>query len=92
MNFYQFAPNDQPWNNWLVSEEVGKEAVLRVRERYRGIVCSRCKKFDHDKAFDLGFDADIRIRARGDIVCTSDNLYCITERRGIKSERRSEGV
>jgi hypothetical protein len=81
---YRFDEHDQVWNNWLVFAENEREEdpddPLRVRERYRRLVCQTCFKFDHDLAYNAGFDRDVRIRARGDMIESSDGFHCVNEK------------
>lgn len=51
-----------------------------LKSRYGDCVCPECKSIDHDKAFAKGFDADIKIRAKGDMLCTSEGFICFSER------------
>jgi len=80
MNYYQFSPNDQMWNNWLLFDEQKQEPRLLVKDQYKRLVCPKCLKFDYDKAFKAGFDSEIRIRARGDFLESSDGFLCVSEK------------
>jgi len=92
MNYYQLVPNDQIWNNWVLLIERINER-LRIRERYRKPVCHECFQFDYDTVFREGFDPDIKIRARGDIVQTDDGLYCVRENlKQVFKRHRSRGL
>lgn len=82
MNYFQFFPNDQVHNNWLMFTEQKTPPYVVLRPRYLDCVCPipNCKKIDHDKAFAEGFDDDIKIRARGDIMDTSEGFTCINDK------------
>lgn len=90
MNYYQFSPNDQMWNNWLLFDEQKQEPRLSVKSQYKGLVCPKCLKFDYDKAFKAGFDSEIRIRARGDFLESSDGFLCVSEK--VKQLVDAQGV
>lgn len=81
--WYRFDAADQVWNNWLLfTEDEGDEDsndTLRVRPRYKRLICPACHGFDHDRAFKAGFDGEVRLRARGDIIETSDGFYCVSK-------------
>lgn len=80
MNIYQFYENDQKWNNWLVFDEPDPDSPVGLKERYRKFVCFKCRRMDEDAVFRNGFDPDIRIRTKDDIIVTCDNFFCINER------------
>lgn len=80
MNYYELVPNDQTHNNWLLFAELKEPPYLVVKPRYVGYVCPKCKKIDHDKAFVEGFDDGLKIRARGDLLCTSEGFLCVSEK------------
>ncbi len=80
MNYYEFEANDQMWNNWLIFAELKEDPWIGVKPRYRRLLCPKCDKFDHDAVFKEGFDADVRIRGRGDIIATDDGFHCINEK------------
>jgi hypothetical protein len=80
MNYYELVPNDQVHNNWLLFKERKEPPYVLVEPRYSDCVCPKCKKIDHDKAFAKGFEEPIRIRARGDLLVTSEGFICISEK------------
>ncbi len=79
MNYYEFIANDQIWNNWLVFEEL-KDQPPQIKPRYKYILCPRCHKFDHDAVFKEGFDSNVKIRGRGDIIATDDGFHCFNDK------------
>jgi hypothetical protein len=80
MNYHELILNDQNWNNWLLFTEHKKTPWLSIKPRYQHLLCPKCKKFDHDDAFKEGFDSEIRIRGRGDIIRTDDGFRCVNEK------------
>src|SRR5690242_15431496 len=96
MNYYRFSPNDQSWNNWLLFTEHRENPPLRIKERYQHLVCPKCRQFDFDAAFKGGFDLDVKIRAKGDIVLTQDpaeGFYCVNEKlRNIIEKKNIKGI
>lgn len=90
MNYYQFFPNDQVYNNWLLFEEHKLEPVVRPITKYGQLICPRCGKFDHDLAYREGFESHYRFRVRGNICFTSDDFYCVDDK--TKSLISSHGI
>jgi hypothetical protein len=89
MSYYEFIAGEQMWNNWLLFTEEKKEPSLRLKPRYRPFCCPKCGKFDHDAIFKEGFESDVEIRARGDIIATDDGFHCINEK--VSNILASEG-
>lgn len=80
MNYYEFVSHDQVHNNWLLFTEQRVAPYVLVRPRFGDCVCLKCKSIDHDKAFAKGFDEDIKVRAKGDLMGTSEGFTCISEK------------
>ena len=80
MNYYAFFPHDQVRNNWLLFTEQKVPPYISVRPRFGDCVCPKCNRIDHDKAFAKGFDEGIKIRAKGDLLGTSEGFICINDK------------
>jgi hypothetical protein len=91
MNYYELVPDDQPWNNWLLFTEHKEPPYVVAEAAYSDCICPKCGKIDHDKAFRIGFEKQRRIRAKGDLLATSEGFYCLSDRakRVLESERLS---
>lgn len=80
MNSYQFFADDQHYNNWLAHSEQEEAPYVVIRPKYERLLCPKCKRFDHDRVFAEGFEENVRIRARGNIIQTEDGFYCVDSR------------
>jgi hypothetical protein len=76
MNYFWLAPKDQRLNNWILHVE--SDDGVRLRDRYAGLACSRCRKLDELQALSLGIDADVRIRSRSNFLQTDDGFVCMS--------------
>ena len=86
MIYHVLYPHDQLHNNWVVFSP----PLITVKPQYADLVCAGCKKFDHDAVFAKGMVPPCLIRAKGDILLTSDNFICFHER--LKEFLEAEGV
>ena len=80
MKYYELHPNDQRDNNWLMYCEQYDDPYLTLKPRYIECVCVKCRAIDHDRAFAEGFDQGLKIRARGDLLITSEGFYCFSDK------------
>lgn len=76
MKYYWLVPKGQRHNNWIFSEEV-PEVGVRLRERYRPLQCTQCKKIDERSAI-RDVAGDVRIRSRSDYLITDDGIVCLS--------------
>jgi len=89
MNYFQYYPQDQARNNWLMFTEQKDPPYVLVKERYRHFICAGCSGFDHDLVFNEGFDPGLKIRAKGNLLGTTDGFYCVDDeaKKVIESSR-----
>lgn len=80
MKYYELVPYDQVHNNWLMFTEQREPPYVTLKPRFSDCVCPKCKMIDHDKAFAKGFDEPLKIRAKGDLLGTSEGFVCISEK------------
>jgi hypothetical protein len=78
---YQFWTYDQTQFNWLtrVIDKDGDGYGFRMR--FAALFCPRCGRFDHDKAFEIGWDGTfvkMRPRKGRNILVTDDDFLCVT--------------
>ena len=74
-NYYWIVPKDQRHNNWLLHRD-HPETGRSLRKRYSDMVCGRCKKLNELDALERGLESDVTLRARSDLVQTSDGFLC----------------
>jgi len=77
MKWFWLVPKDQRQNNWFLYDEV---PPVVLRKRYQWLQCAECGKIDEDQALLSGLDADVQLKARSDIVQTSDEVLCFSEK------------
>lgn len=75
MQWFWLAPNEQRYNNYVLYEE---RPLVRIRTRYENLACPQCHKVDDAAALRSGRDPVV-LRARTDVVGTSDDIYCVSE-------------
>jgi hypothetical protein len=80
MNYHRFTPNDQPSDNWLLHTVHNDEPSVRVREHYKELVCPKCRSFDEDAVFRAGFSQNAKLRVRGDLFESSEDLFCLSSK------------
>ena len=96
MKVYILWPNDQRRDNWLIKRWVhtGGRQALRPLAQYDDCVCSACGRIQYDDVFRLGFDKAGSVGAKGDMLYTDDNFWCMSQnavevlqRAGVKGAR-----
>ena len=93
MKYFQLFLNDQECKNWIAFQEIRKPPYVMLRARYGDLICPKCERFSHEDVFERGFDTDIRIRAKGDIIRSEDGFDCVNERvRSLIEKNRFQGI
>lgn len=80
MHYYRFSAYDQAQNNWLLFTELNDPPWVEVKPRYRSYVCNRCANISYELVFREGFDAPMKIRAKGNLFFSTDGFFCIDEK------------
>ena len=78
MNYFWLSPQDQRYNNYVFFSEEPRGSILR--DMYKSLQCSCCKKIDEDVALRLPVSPDVKIKAKTDFVGTHDGVYCMSSR------------
>lgn len=79
MQWFWLSASEQRYNNWVLYKEATSMRPVHLRARYERFTCPECRKIDEDAALRSGID-NVRLRAKTDLLLTSDNVLCFSEK------------
>ena len=93
LKYYRFISSGDSVDTWVYFQIHPVVQRMTLRDRYRGIACPKCGKFDEYAALGLGVDADVCVRTRRDFVRTAEESICVSIHfREVFEKERIQGI